>query len=234
MTHFFELIFVYGARCDQLLLRFYLHRGIHVFWASQETQVAKNPPANAGDGGLIPGSGRSPGGGHGSPLQYPCLENSMHRRAWRATVHRVTKSQAQLSMCAWLCMRVHTHTHTHTHTHSRLPASFDFPHRTWDPTSLTRAQISVSCIGRQSLNHSKAREVHDPWIYSANCTNLLTLLTTCESLSFQNQILNEICLISNWLWYFPEGLWKITKSLFLHLVNERCYNNEIYLISWVA
>ena len=117
MTHFFELIFVYGARCDQLLLRFYLHRGIHVFWASQETQVAKNPPANAGDGGLIPGSGRSPGGGHGSPLQYPCLENSMHRRAWRATVHRVTKSQAQLSMCAWLCMRVHTHTHTHTHTH---------------------------------------------------------------------------------------------------------------------
>ena len=102
MTHFFELIFVYGARCDQLLLRFYLHRGIHVFWASQETQVAKNPPANAGDGGLIPGSGRSPGGGHGSPLQYPCLENSMHRRAWRATVHRVAESRTWLSVHSWM------------------------------------------------------------------------------------------------------------------------------------
>jgi len=56
-------------------------------------------------------------------------------------------------------------------------------------------------------------------------TKALTFLTTCEILSFQYKILNEICLISNWLWYFPEGLWNITKSLFLHLVNERCYNN---------
>ena len=115
--------------------------------------------------------------------------------------------------------------HTHTHTHSSLPASFVVPHRMWDPSSLTRAQICVSCIGRQGLNHSTTREVHDPWMYLANCTNLLTFLTTCEILSFQNKILNEICLISNWLWYFPEGLWKITKSLFLHLVDERCYNN---------
>ena len=46
------------------------------------------------DMGLISGSGRSPGGGHGSPLQYSCLENS--RRAWRATVHGVSKSQTQL------------------------------------------------------------------------------------------------------------------------------------------
>ena len=58
--------------------------------------VVKNPPANAGgtrDIGSIPGSGRSPGGGHGNPLQYSCLENSMDRGAWRATVHGVTKSQ---------------------------------------------------------------------------------------------------------------------------------------------
>ena len=46
--------------------------------------MAKNPPANAGDVGLIPGSGRSPGGGHGNPLQYPCLENSMDKRVWQA------------------------------------------------------------------------------------------------------------------------------------------------------
>ena len=46
----------------------------------------------AGDTGLIPGSGRSPGGGHGNPLQYSCLENPMDREAWWATVHRVAKS----------------------------------------------------------------------------------------------------------------------------------------------
>ena len=43
--------------------------------------VVKNPPTNAGDAGLIPGLGRSPGGGSGSPLQYSCLENSMGRGA---------------------------------------------------------------------------------------------------------------------------------------------------------
>ena len=48
------------------------------------------------DAGLTPGSGRSAGGGHGNPLQYSCLENSMDRGAWRATVHGVAKSQAQL------------------------------------------------------------------------------------------------------------------------------------------
>ena len=49
--------------------------------------MVKNPPASAGGLGLIPGSGRSPGGGHGNPLQYSCLENPMDRGAWRATVH---------------------------------------------------------------------------------------------------------------------------------------------------
>ena len=45
------------------------------------------------DTGLMPGLGRSPGGGHGNPLQYSCLENPMDRGAWRATVHGVAKSQ---------------------------------------------------------------------------------------------------------------------------------------------
>ena len=53
--------------------------------------------SNAGDLGLIPGSGRSPGEGNGNPLQYSCLENPMDRGAWRATVHGVTKSQIRLS-----------------------------------------------------------------------------------------------------------------------------------------
>ena len=58
--------------------------------------MVKNLSANAGDAGdssLIPGLGRSPGGGNGKPLQYSCLENPIDRGAWRATVHRVTRSQ---------------------------------------------------------------------------------------------------------------------------------------------
>jgi len=53
--------------------------------------VAKNPPANAGDMGLIPVSGRSPGGENGNPLQYSFLENPMDRGAWQATAHRASK-----------------------------------------------------------------------------------------------------------------------------------------------
>ena len=52
----------------------------------------KRPPANAGDEGSIPGSGRSPGEGNGNPIQCSCLENHMDRGAWWAEVHRVTKS----------------------------------------------------------------------------------------------------------------------------------------------
>ena len=58
--------------------------------------VIKNPPANAGDArdmGSIPGWGRPPGGRHGNPLQYSCLEDPMDTRAWWATVHGVTESQ---------------------------------------------------------------------------------------------------------------------------------------------
>ena len=61
--------------------------------------MVKNLPANAGhtgDTSSIPGSGRSPGGGHGNPLQYSCLENSMDGGDWRATVHGVTKSPEPL------------------------------------------------------------------------------------------------------------------------------------------
>ena len=77
--------------------------------ASQVVLVVKSLPADAGnarDVGLIPGLGRSTGVGKGNPLQYSCLEKSMDRGSWWATVHGVPKSQTQLS----------THTHTHTHT----------------------------------------------------------------------------------------------------------------------
>ena len=66
------------------------------YWASQVATVVKNSPANSGDmrdPGSIPGSGRSPGGGHGNPLQYSCLKNPVDRGALWAIVHRVAKNQ---------------------------------------------------------------------------------------------------------------------------------------------
>ena len=64
--------------------------------ASQVVLAVKNPPASAEDikdPGSIPEVARSPGGGRGNARQYSCLENSMDRGGWRATVHWVTKSQ---------------------------------------------------------------------------------------------------------------------------------------------
>ena len=58
----------------------------------QGGSVVKNPPANAGYAGLIPGSGRSPGEGNGNLPQYSCLENPMKRGVWWTVVHRITKS----------------------------------------------------------------------------------------------------------------------------------------------
>ena len=69
--------------------------------------VTKNPSANGGDAGLIPGSGRSPGAGNGNPLQYFWLGSPMDRGAWWAAVHWAAKSQIWLSDSP----RVRTHTH---------------------------------------------------------------------------------------------------------------------------
>ena len=55
--------------------------------------MVKNPPANAGDSGSIPGSGRSPGEENGNPRQYSCLEKFTDRGAWGALVHGVAKSR---------------------------------------------------------------------------------------------------------------------------------------------
>ena len=70
------------------------------FKSIQVALVVKNSPANAGDirdAGWIPGSGRSPAGGHGNPLQYSYLENPMDKGAWRSTVQRVSQSHIHLS-----------------------------------------------------------------------------------------------------------------------------------------
>ena len=82
--------------------------------------VVKNLPANARDASLIPGSGRSPGEGNGNPLQYSCLENSMDRGAWRATVHRIQEVKHDCETeHTHTQTHTQTHTHTHTHTHTR-------------------------------------------------------------------------------------------------------------------
>ena len=108
--------------------------------ASQVTLMIKNPPANAGDIrdiGSTPGSGRSPGGGHGDPLQYPSLVNPMDRGAWWATVHEVAKRWTwlkRLSMHARTssiynqpCLsNIHTH-----HFHNSPDLSQNLPLCAW-------------------------------------------------------------------------------------------------------
>ena len=68
--------------------------------------VVKNPPANAGDTGLIPGWERFPGEGNGNPFQYACLGNHMDRGAWQAKAHGVAKSRTQLSDFHFLSVKL--------------------------------------------------------------------------------------------------------------------------------
>ena len=86
------------------------------WWFSQVALVVKNLPTKAGevrDVGSVPGSGRSPGGGHGNPLQYSCLENPMDRGAWRATVTGSQRVRHNWSMSM--------HVHTSDNCYHRLP-----------------------------------------------------------------------------------------------------------------
>ena len=82
---------------DQLLSdSYFIHACKYYILYSQVVLVLKNPPHKARDtrdAGSIPVSGRSPGGGHGNPLQYSCLGNPMDRGAWRPAVHRAAKIQ---------------------------------------------------------------------------------------------------------------------------------------------
>ena len=93
-----------------------------MYWGSPLGLASKESVHNVEDLGSIPGSGRPPGGGHGNPLQYSCLENPMDIGGWRATVHGAAKSQT--------CLRnQHFHTFTFVQTASPLRILSEYPLR---------------------------------------------------------------------------------------------------------
>ena len=100
----------------------------------------KETACNAGDTGLIPGSGRSPGGGHSKPLQYSYLENSMDRGAWWAIVHGVTKSWT------WLPEIIHESIQTSGIWFCFIPLGSKVP-----LPSRSNACINICLLGRTSL-----------------------------------------------------------------------------------
>ena len=85
--------------------------------------VVKNLPANAGDMGSIPGSGKSPEEGNGNPLQYSCQGNPMDRGVWWAIYSPWGHKESDITEC------VRTHVHTHTHTHIILYAALSYMNR---------------------------------------------------------------------------------------------------------
>ena len=91
---------------DDSLIELYIYIYTHIFPGGSE---GKASACKAGELGSIPGSERSPGEGNGNPLQYACLEHSMDRGAWWATVHEVTKSQTRLSDFTFTFTYIHTY-----------------------------------------------------------------------------------------------------------------------------
>ena len=136
-------------------------------WAYQVVLVLKNPLANTGDvrdTDSIPESGRSPGGGCGNPLQYSCLENSMDRGAWLATVHEVTKNQTQLK---WLS------------THAQRPSLIHVPSVLWYyqtlafPGEVSWWSYYPSLGHTQTLTGTKSSRVHEVLIGKRSWTGIL-------------------------------------------------------------
>ena len=117
---------IYGVAQSQTQLKWFssskTYKTIytHIYLASQLVLVVKNPPVNAGcvrDRSLmdlIPGLGRSPGGGHGNPVLYSCLENPMDKGAWQATGYMVTESDIIWGDLAHMCMHTHMHIDRYT------------------------------------------------------------------------------------------------------------------------
>jgi len=118
---------------------------IYIFsWGFPGGSVVKNPSVSAGaaeETGLIPGSGRSPGGGNGNPLQYSYLKNLMDRGAWPAIVHGVAKSWTRLKQ-----LSMHTYILVHILPYSGLSQDIEYssPCCTVGPCCLSIPYILVS------------------------------------------------------------------------------------------
>ena len=83
---------------EKLFAKYMSNIPVSIIWDSRVVVMVKNLPANAGDvkdAGLIPGLGRSPGGGHGNPFHYSCLENPRDGGAWWVAIYGVTQSRTQ-------------------------------------------------------------------------------------------------------------------------------------------
>ena len=89
--HFHFFTFSWSLQCSRALVTDGNRQGSLLLWGFPGGSVVQNPPANAGDMGLIPGLGRSPGGGNGNLLLCSCLGDPMDREAWQAIVHGVTE-----------------------------------------------------------------------------------------------------------------------------------------------
>ena len=111
--------------------------------------VVKNSPANAGDMGLIPGLGRSPGEGNGNPLQYSCLGNLMDRGAGQATVHPVTKSRTRLK-------RLSSSSSSHKFTRLKLKLRY-FGHLMQRTDSLEKTLMLGKIEGRRRRGRERMR-----------------------------------------------------------------------------
>ena len=133
-------IHVYIHTC----IHIYTHTHIYIYRASQVAHWVKNPFASARDVDSVPVSGRSPGGGHGYPLQHPCLENPMDRGAWRATAHVVTKSWTQRSELA----------HTRAYTHNPPKAGI-LTHESINSSSITKINFLKGRTKKSIDRHNK-------------------------------------------------------------------------------
>ena len=122
-------------------------RVLTLIWASWAALVSSE--GDVGDAGSIPGSGRSPGEGHGHPLQYSCLENPMDRGAWQALVHGVPKRQTWLKLCS-----------TQILIQWNYPGSLRWPRVLTGPLQRARGRQKVG-VGERTVR----RLDQPPWLY---------------------------------------------------------------------
>ena len=151
--------------------------------------VGKESACNAADSedaAWIPWLVRSPGGGHGNPFQYSCLENPVDREGWRATVHRVTKSQTQLSMHP-----ITSYIPSSLHPSSPCNLSFDFMEKFFVPTDLP---CPCSLLFLSVLNAQSSGFLSHPHPQLLHCLILL-LYPFCKILTlnlFHNPLLDPM------------------------------------------